>query len=91
MEACKLLDNGWTIHLFRDGLGSYGALAVRQGESVARAMKAWRSEKRDHPLEGENRRCGCGMTPDEAIASLVEKLVFGRLPKRRGKLETVDE
>lgn len=36
-DCMKLLDNGWTVKLFKNGLGSYTARAVKPGKNGAKA------------------------------------------------------
>ena len=93
-DAVKLLDNGWQILLFRDGLGQYSALAVRDGASVDEAIARWADHEPDERAEGEaaeqwsdrhvfggpNRYCGCGVTIADALAAVTEKVLFRRLP-----------
>jgi hypothetical protein len=33
-NCMKLLDNGWTIQMYRNGLGSYTAVAIGQNEKM---------------------------------------------------------
>ncbi len=92
-EAMKLLDNGWRIVLYRGGLGEYVALAV--SKSTASIDDALRSYMDYEPeidglssqeaadalvFSGENRLGGGGLTPEEAVRSCVEKVLFRRLP-----------
>lgn len=88
-DAIKLLDNGWQILLHRNGLGTYEALAVREGKSVNKALRSWRDhepaadvEPKDIPFDGPNRYSAEGDTPLEAIHALAEKVLFRRLPHR---------
>lgn len=64
-ECKKLLDNGWDIHLFKNDLGSYTALAFRKGDH-----DTW-----DDPPEN------CitdDFEPSQALYRLTEK-VFGNI------------
>ena len=92
-EACKLLDNGWKILLFKTGLGDYGALAIPQDESVDVQMLKWQNHEdrfeEDETDEefydkaifgGINRYCTSHFTPEEALNMLTEKVLFRRLP-----------
>ncbi|TMJ00768.1 MAG: hypothetical protein E6G97_17705 [Alphaproteobacteria bacterium] len=91
-EAAKLIDNGWKILIFKDGLGTFSALAVEEHRSVDKAMRAWRNYEAPEgatPDEmvfgGPHRLCGCGFTVAEALHSLVEKVLFRRLPAKEEK------
>jgi len=45
-ELSKLLDNGWQMHLFRNPLGSYTAVAMREGETMDDVRSdAWQKGK----------------------------------------------
>lgn len=91
-EIVKLLDNGWEVLLFRDGAGTYSALAVREGGSVDDAVAAWAEydplEQDPAPtpaesvFDGPNRYCGCGVTPAAALDAVASKVIFRRLPPR---------
>lgn len=91
-EVRKLLDNGWQVLLFRDGLGSYSALAVGAGSSVDDAKRRWShylprmrnmAEIKDSVFAGPNRYVGCGHTVDDALRAVTEKVLFRRLPERK--------
>ncbi len=96
-DARKLLDNGWQILIFRDGLGQYTALAAKEDESVDAALDAW-EEADDPPDDGEliesciehavmggaNRYAGCGLSVAHALHALTEKVLFRRVPKLEG-------
>lgn len=79
-NARKLLDNGWQILLFRDGLGQYTALACREDESVDDSVGYWANHEAVHPFEGPNRFAGCAFSVNEAIEAVTEKVLFKRLP-----------
>lgn len=79
-NAMKLLDNGWAILLFRDGLKQYSALAIKPGASVDDELENWKEEDRPHPFVGMNKYCSCGFTVEESINAVVEKVLFDRLP-----------
>lgn len=87
-EARRLLDNGWQVLLFRDGLGQYSALAVRDDASVDDAVAGWSDHETDYEAvsipesvyDGPNRYCGCGLSVSEALHSVAEKVIFRRLP-----------
>lgn len=85
-EARKLLDNGWNVVMFRDGLGQYSAMAVQKGKSIDQAITEW-TEYDDDPCDpddmvfgGPNRYCGCGFSVENALKALTEKVLFRRLP-----------
>jgi hypothetical protein len=96
-EARKLLDNGHRILLFKDGLGQYTAFAVKEGESIDRAVARW-LENDDAPREGEsdgeyadravfagpNRMQYAAHSVGEALRGVTEKVLFRRLPGKRG-------
>lgn len=89
-EARRLLDNGYAVLLFRDGLGHYSALAVRDGASVDDALRAWSDHETDArlppeqwPYDGPNRTCGCGPTVAAALHACAEKVLLRQLPPRR--------
>lgn len=89
-EARRLLDNGWVVLLFRDGLGQYSALAVREDASVDDALGHWEdydptdSDPVPTPAEsvmaGPNRYCGCGLSVATALHAVTEKVLLRRLP-----------
>ena len=82
-EANKLLDNGWAVLLFRDGLGSYTAIAHRDGTSADAARQAWADDDHeDCVFGGMNKYSGCGFNIAGALQSLTEKVLFNRLPER---------
>lgn len=86
-DVMKLLDNGWKVLLFRDGLGQVSALAVREKDSVDKAVSRWADfESELSPAEsvfdGPNRYCGCGTTVAAALTAVTEKVLFRRLPGR---------
>jgi hypothetical protein len=62
-EARKLPDNGWQVLLFKDGLGQYDALAVKKGEDVSAALRAWAEHS---PVE----------LPGESVEDLADRLLF---------------
>lgn len=78
--ARKLLDNGWQILLFRDGMGSYTAIACKENESVDVVVKRWREYEAIHPFDGPNRYAGCGFSINKVIEAVTEKVLFNRLP-----------
>ena len=92
-DVQKLLDNGWTVTLFRDGLGEYKAIAVRDGESIDTTLATWQDYEeefdesdldgqREHMIYGGiNRRCGGGVNAEQALQAVTEKVLFRRLPK----------
>lgn len=86
-EANKLLDRGFSILLFKDGLGEISALAVARGERIAAALRRWVNydpspdmPTADVVFDGPNRMCGGGLTVAQSLHSVTEKVVFGRLP-----------
>lgn len=66
-DACKLLDNGRSIVLYRNALGSYTAVAVRNGSDGSRFLeRAIRPElKADRETDD--------FTPAKALHRLTEK------------------
>lgn len=91
-ESAKLLDNGWKILIFKDGLGTYSALAVEEHRSADKALKAWchyeppeGATPEEMVFSGPHRLCGCGFTVAEALHSLTEKVLFRRLPVEEEK------
>lgn len=91
-DSMKLLDNGWKILLFRDGMGSYSALAIEHDASLDGAFNEWADHEPEFStlkeaaksvFEGPNRYCGCGFTPAEALTAVTEKVLFRRLPERQ--------
>jgi hypothetical protein len=92
-EALKLLDNGWRILLFKDGLGLVSALAVRKGLSPSQALREWRNCGCPQPEPGEGHqdyryrtslagphRYECGATSVAyALHGLTEKVLFNRI------------
>lgn len=86
-EVRKLLDNGWRVVLFRDGLGQYSALAVRCGRHLDAAMEEWEeyepgggTPSTEWPFDGPNRYCGCGLSVAGALKAVTEKVLLRRLP-----------
>lgn len=87
MHGMKLLDNGWSILLFKDGLGDINALAFPAGMSADEALQTWREHEENESVsieesiyDGPNRRCGGGRTINEALNACEEKIIFRRLP-----------
>jgi hypothetical protein len=64
-DTRKLLDNGWTVLLFRNQSDTYTAVARRAGQT-------WRQAK-DTPRQITDAR-----TPEDALSNLVAKLLFNR-------------
>lgn len=90
-EARRLLDNGYQVLLFKDGLGQYSALAVPEDASVDAALDAWAEyesagttleEIAASVFEGPNRYCGCGHSVGAALHAAAEKVFLRRLPDR---------
>lgn len=88
-EVRRLLDNGYRVLLFVDGLGEYSALAVRGEESVDAALAAWDDHEppatlppKDLPYDGPNRLCGHGLTVADALHAVAEKVILRQLPPR---------
>lgn len=87
-EGERLLDNGYRVVLFRDGLGQYSALAVREGRSLDEAVREWREYETPAAggvagaaiYDGPNRNCGCGPTVDAALHATAEKVFLRQLP-----------
>jgi hypothetical protein len=92
-EARKLLDSGWNVVLWKDGLGQYSALAYRAGESADKAVKAWReyfgdsTDPDDMVFGGPHRYCGCGLSVADALEAVTEKVLFRRLPGEKGEVQ----
>lgn len=61
--AEKLLDNGWSIKLYRNQLGSYTA----------------RAQRKDRKVEAKGSFITDDFTPSKAIIRLTEKVLFGRV------------
>lgn len=81
-EARKLIDNGWAIVMFLDGIKSYTAIAFRQGESADQAVNDWQDEDHeDMVFGGKYRYAACGFTIADTLESLTEKVLFCRLPE----------
>lgn len=66
--AQKLLDNGWSIKLYRNQLGSYTA----------------RAQRKDRKVPAEGLFITDDSTPSKAIIRLAEKILFGRVIKSTG-------
>lgn len=88
-EAKRLLDNGYSILLFVDGLGQYSALAVPKGNRVDVALREWRRhdspegmDPADTVFDGPNQFCGCGLSVGQALHAVAEKVILRRLPDR---------
>lgn len=86
-ESMKLLDNGYRVVLFKDGTGSYTAVAVAKGDGLQAAVRRWQNHDEPvdlppekWPFDGPNKFAGCGFTPSEALHALTEKVLFNRLP-----------
>lgn len=88
-DARKLLDNGWNVLLFRDGLGQYSALAYRPNQtSASQALRDWRDHDpkcspKESVFDGPHRNCGCGFSIEDALRAVTEKVLFGRLPEKK--------
>ena len=90
-EARRLLDNEYRIILFRDGLGQYSALAVPKDKGLSRALREWREHEPDYEtvpiqetiFDGPNRYCGCGLTIEDALHAVAEKVLLRQLPGHR--------
>lgn len=87
-ESMKLLDNGYRVVLFKDGAGSYTAIAVAKGYGLQAAVRHWQEydspddmPPADTVFDGPNKYAGCGFTPSAALHALAEKVLFNRLPK----------
>lgn len=79
-NARRLLDNGWQVVLFKDGLGQYTALACRDDESIDEAIEEWANHEANHPMDGPNRYAGCHFSINQALEAVTEKVLFARLP-----------
>lgn len=76
----KLLENGdWRILIFKNGLGSYSAIATGY-DSVDAAIREWEKFDGPNPFEGPNRLCGCGHTIEVALKAVAWKILHNRLP-----------
>ena len=64
-DCKKLLDNGWTVALFKNDLGSYTAVAARDWQTIEEAMEI-ESQVTDD------------FEPSQALYRLTEK-VFGNI------------
>jgi hypothetical protein len=72
-ECKKLLDNGWAIVMFSNGLGSYTAVALsRKTDNERRAIKSTAKAMKDIP---ENQITD-DFEPSQALKRLTDK-VFG--------------
>lgn len=66
-DGCqKLLDNKWGIVMFKNDLGSYTAVAYRDGQSIEDAMEY------PHQITDD-------FTPSKAMHRLSEKCTLGRI------------
>jgi hypothetical protein len=68
-ECMKLLDNGWRIVLFKNGLGSYTAKAIKQ---VNDEGPLFETQTRKVVITDD-------FTPSKALYRLTEKTVTGRI------------
>lgn len=93
-EVLKLIDRGYRVVMFKDGLGDVTALAIPPGVKLDAGVKRWRDYdgeggdtiegiQRD-VFSGPNKFSGGGRTASQALHCLAEKAVFGRLPDGRG-------
>lgn len=85
-KARQLLNLGYRLAVLLDGLGHVSVLATQ--DNLEDAVEDWVAY--DSPLspaesvfDGPNRYCGEGLTVAEALESVTEKVLHGRLPKRR--------
>lgn len=60
-DVRKLLDNGWTVLLFKNDLGSYTAVACKPGQQIADAID------KEAQLTDD-------FTPSQALHRLAEKV-----------------
>jgi len=88
-EAKRLIDNGYSVLIFKDGLGKRGLALYPKGERVDEWLKKWRlyDPPADMPpaetvFAGMNRYCGCGHSIGKALHAVAEKVILGRLPDR---------
>jgi hypothetical protein len=91
----QLIDNGWHLRLFRNGMGEYSAMAFRFDESADKAWQHWQDHELDDedyetpetiPFAGPERFVGHGFTVEDAVAAVTEKVLHNRLPTN-GKSE----
>ncbi len=61
-ECQRLLDNGWTVTLFRNGMGSYTAVASAKGQEIDNAKDVDRQITDD-------------FSPSKALHRLAEKMI----------------
>lgn len=78
-KAQELFDAGYSVVLFRDGLGSVTAIAVEENESVDETVEEWRENSSIDGLpEG-----GLGM-PDDEFDKAVQRSIFAGIEKQSG-------
>lgn len=65
-DVMKLLDNQYSVVLFKNQLGSYTAVACKGVQSVAKALSIDRQNTDD-------------FTPSQALYRLTEKVLTGRI------------
>ena len=80
-ECQKMLDNGWTIQLYRNSLGSYTAAAIhpRAQEMLNEAGPFGEVDDEIEELLDNDRFITDDFTPSKALRRLTEKAIFGRI------------
>jgi hypothetical protein len=77
-ECIKLLDNGWTIQLHKNELGSYTATALPPSVLKALDEESEFDDDDDCP-EPSDQWITDDHTPSKALKRLTEKVIFGRI------------
>jgi len=74
-DAMKVLDNGWGIVLFKNGLGSYTAVAVElvEGEEAGSHQLTQLADSDGRTVITDD------FTPSQVLYRLAEKVATGRI------------
>ena len=85
-SCMKLLDNGWTIQIYRNQMGSYTAVAL--SSAMQKALDDSTPFVDDDLFDKalfESRYMVEDKTPLKALTSLTEKIVFNRIIQNNKK------
>jgi len=80
-DARKLLDNGWTVQLYRNNLGSYTAAAIppKAQKMLNEAGPFDDVDDKIEELLDDDRLITDDFTPSKALYRLTEKALTGRI------------
>lgn len=89
-DVQKLLEQGYRIVLFTDGMGEVCALAVPEGKTCEQAYREWQDYDSPEGLDGEalqadlvfggaNRTVGSGFDVEAALRNCASKMLHRKL------------